>query len=72
MSSLEAHIPELAQDAVRRAYLQALTTSGQVIEAVEGQLVATSADGNQKVICSLENKPVPVSLGARRVRKRAG
>lgn len=35
-------IPELAGSAVKRAYLQALTTSGKVIEARNGQLIETT------------------------------
>lgn len=69
MATLESHIPELAEDAVRRAYLQALTREGQVIEAIEGNLVATSADGSRTFIRALDNKPTRVPQGARRVRK---
>lgn len=69
MAALEAHIPELAEDAVRRAYLQAMTREGQVIEALEGNLVATSADGSRKIIRPLASKPTRIPQGARRVRK---
>ena len=71
MAALESHIPELAEDAVRRAYLQALTREGQVIEAIDGNLVATSADGSRRIIRPLDNKPTRVPQGARRVRKAA-
>jgi hypothetical protein len=71
MTALESHIPELAEEAVRRAYLQALTREGQVIEAIDGNLVATSVDGSQKIIRPLDNKPTRVPQGARRVRKGA-
>ena len=71
MTALESHIPELAEEAVRRAYLQALTREGQVIEAIDGNLVATSVDGSQKIIRPLDNKPTRVPQGARLVRKAA-
>lgn len=69
LSSLEGHIPELAQDALRHAYLQALTT-GDVLEARQGQLVLTSADGTHRVLRDLDAPPTPVEIGSRRVRKR--
>ena len=40
MKILEAAIPELAQGAFQRAYYEALTTSGKVMRAVDGKLVA--------------------------------
>lgn len=70
MQLMEARIPELAGNAVRRAYYQALTTSGKVIEAVNGKLVGTSADGGQRVIRSLP-APMAVVPGSKRVRARA-
>lgn len=45
MLAMASHIPELAGNAVKRAYYQALTSSGKVVEAVNGQLVETSSDG---------------------------
>lgn len=67
MQVMEARIPELAGNAVRRAYYQALTTSGKVVEAVNGKLVETSADGGQRVI---RNLPAPMAVvpGSKRVR----
>ncbi len=38
MQRLEARIPDLAGIAVKRAYLQALTTSGKVVEARNGSV----------------------------------
>ncbi len=67
MQVMEAHIPELAGNAVRQAYYRALTTSGKVLEAVNGKLVETSADGVQRVIRDLP-APVAVAPGSRRVR----
>lgn len=70
MQALEARIPELAETAVRRAYYQALSTDGKVIEAVDGQLVETSADGRQRVIRTLKT-PLPVQPGLRLSRRNA-
>lgn len=69
MQRMEARIPELAGSAVKRAYLQALTTSGKVIEARGGQLIETTADGKVRVIRSIA-KPVAVTMGTKRVRAR--
>ena len=69
MQRMEARIPELAGSAVNRAYLQALTTSGKVIEARGGQLIETTAEGTVRVIRSIA-KPVAVTMGAKRVRAR--
>lgn len=69
IASLESHIPELAQDAVRRAYLEALTTSGKVVEAINGKLVVTSRDGSRSILRTLANKPIRVEIGQQRVRK---
>lgn len=71
MLTMESHIPELAACAVRRAYFQALTTRGKVIEAVDGKLIETSADGGLRVIGDLP-APVPVAEGSERVRGRKG
>ena len=68
MQALEKRIPELAGNAVKLAYYQALSTSGKVTEAIDGQLVETSADGAQRVIRNL-SKPIAVTLGSKRVRK---
>lgn len=69
MQRLEARIPELASSAVKRAYLQALTTSGKVIEARGGQLIETTAEGKVRVIRSIA-KPVAVTIGTKRIRTR--
>ena len=69
MQRMEARIPELAGSAVKRAYLQALTTSGKVIEARNGQLIETTAEGTVRVIRSID-KPVAVTMGTKRVRAR--
>lgn len=69
MKRMEARIPELAGSAVKRAYLQALTTSGKVIEARGGQLIETTAEGKVRVIRAIA-KPVAVTMGTKRVRAR--
>ena len=69
MQRMEARIPELACSAVKRAYLQALTISGKVIEARNGQLIETTAEGTVRVIRSIA-KPVAVTMGTKRVRAR--
>lgn len=69
MQVMEAHIPELAGNAVKQAYYRALTTSGKVLEAVNGKLVETSAEGGQRVIRSLP-APMAVEPGSKRQRTR--
>lgn len=69
MLRMEASIPELASNALKLAYLQALTTSGKVIEARKGQLIETTAEGAVRVIRSIA-KPTAVRLGEKRVRAR--
>lgn len=69
MQRMEARIPELAGSAARRAYLQALTISGKVIEARDGQLIETTAEGAVRVIRTIA-KPIAVTMGAKRVRAR--
>ncbi|WP_417069642.1 hypothetical protein [Niveibacterium terrae] len=66
--AMESRIPELAVSAVRQAYFRALTTSGKVVEAVNGKLVETSAEGGQREIRELSSAPVPVAAGSKRVR----
>lgn len=69
MQYMEARIPELASSAFARAYYQALTISGKVLEARDGLLVETSAEGQTRVIRSLA-KPLTVELGVKRFRAR--
>ena len=70
MLVLERSIPELAGGAVKRAYYQALSTSGTVKEAINGKLLETSADGSQRVIRNLP-MPMAIALGSKRVRVRS-
>lgn len=69
MQRMEASIPELAGSAFKRAYLQALTINGKVMEARHGKLVETTAEGAVRVIRSIA-KPTPVRVGEKRVRAR--
>ena len=67
MQHMEAQIPELAGSAVKRAYFQALTTTGKVVEARNGQLVETNAEGTVRILRSIA-KPFAVTIGTKRVR----
>ena len=68
MQRMEALIPKVAHIAVQRARRQALATSGKVVEARDGQLVETAANGTVRVIRHIA-KPIPVALGAKRFRE---
>jgi hypothetical protein len=70
MLRMEAQIPELAHSAVKRAYLQALTTSGKVLEARNGELIETTADGSVRVMRSIA-KPTDVVIGTKRTRAKS-
>jgi hypothetical protein len=71
MKVLEAGIPKLAEGAFQRAYYQALTTSGKVMRAVNGNLVETHADGTETVLRALHS-PVRVTIGAKfKLKRRA-
>lgn len=67
LAEQEARIPELAQAAVKKAYRQALETTGSVMEAVGGNLVITTRTG--RTVLHALAKPIPVKVGERRVRK---
>jgi hypothetical protein len=71
LQALEARIPELAEQALHRAYQQALDTAGSVIEAVDGCLVETSIDGQQRLIRTLK-APLMVQVGLRLSRRSVG
>ncbi len=64
MRNLEGLIPELAEGAVKQAYLNALALGNTVIEAVNGQLVEFYPDGSSKVIKDLP-KAIPAVPGQR-------
>ena len=69
MQSMEAFIPMLAHIAVQRACWRALATSGKVVEARNGQLIESYADGTVRVIRTIA-KPMAVAMGAKRFRAR--
>ena len=60
MQRMEAFIPMLAHIAVQRARWQALAISGKVVEARNGQLIGSYADGTARVIPTIA-KPVAVA-----------
>ena len=60
MQRLDALIPTLAHMAVQRACWQALATSGNVVEARNGQLIESYADGTVRVIRTIA-KPVALA-----------
>lgn len=64
MKVLEAGIPKLAEGAFQQAYYQALTTSGQVMRAVNGRLVVTHADGSETLVRAIHS-PLKVATGAK-------
>lgn len=71
MLNLEASIPALASGAVRKAYARALTNHGRVIEAVNGELVEFTVEGERRVLKSLP-LPTRVAVGLKRVRRTTG
>ncbi|MDO9159966.1 MAG: hypothetical protein Q7U45_10995 [Burkholderiaceae bacterium] len=68
MLALEANIPKLARGAFERAYFDALTQSGKVMRAINGQLVETYADGTEQVLRAI-HAPVKVAVGTRLTRQ---
>lgn len=71
MLALEVNIPKLARGAFERAYFDALTQSGKVIRAVNGQLVETHADGTERVLRAI-HAPVKVVVGTKLTRQFSG
>lgn len=67
MKRMQANTPVLAAHTVKRAYLQTRTNSGKVIEARNGQLIETTADGSVRVIRTIA-KPITVTMGTKRFR----
>ena len=67
MQRMEAFIPMLAHIAVQRARWHALAVSGKVVEARDGQLIESYADGTVRVIRTIA-KPLAVAMGAKRFR----
>lgn len=65
MQRMEALIPTLAHIAAQRTRRQALAISGKVVEARNGQLIESYADGTARVIRPIA-KPVAVAVGTKR------
>jgi len=70
MLAAEASIPKLATQAVKLAYARALSTSGTVLEAINGKLVETDRDGRQRIVRALQ-LPTPIAIGTKRHLRRA-
>jgi hypothetical protein len=68
MQAFEELIPELAQIAVKIAHNEALALGATVLEAINGELVETFANGERRFIKSLP-APYKVELGAKRTRR---
>ena len=64
MQRMEALIPKLAHIEVQRARRQAVATSGKVVEARNGQLIESYADGMVRLIRTIA-KPVAVAVGTK-------
>lgn len=69
MQRMEALIPMLAHIALQRARWQALAISGKLVEARDGQLIESHADGTVLVIRSIA-KPIAVAVCTKRFRAR--
>lgn len=53
---LEKHIPNLANSAIQKAYLDTLSQGGSVVEAINGELVEIYPDGTKVVLKTLEKE----------------
>ncbi|MBI2353998.1 MAG: hypothetical protein HYV06_03035 [Deltaproteobacteria bacterium] len=69
MSAREKRIPELAEEAVKKARTRTLQSGRNVVEAVDGELVETRPDGSRKVIRPLAS-PILVAPGQKLIRRR--
>lgn len=63
---LEKHIPNLANSAVQKAYLDTLSQGSSVVEAINGELVEIYPDGTKVVLKTLEKE---VKVGKKIIRK---
>ena len=68
MRTRENRIPQLAENAVKRARSKTLRGGRSVVEAVDGKLIESRPDGTFKVIKPLA-APISVVPGQKRVRK---
>ncbi|QOG11322.1 hypothetical protein [Arcobacter sp. FWKO B] len=51
---LESYIPELANSAVRKAYLDALSSGNSVTEVIQNKIYEIFPDGSKKYIKDIE------------------
>ena len=65
---LEKRIPELADGAVKQAYVNALASGSSVLMAKAGQLIESRPDGSERVL-----RPLPAAMkvhpGKRTIRR---
>ena len=66
MQFLEAHIPELAESAVKQAYWQALAAGSSVLESDNGAIYEVFPDNTRKLVKMIE-PPTPATIGEKRV-----
>ena len=52
---LEKYIPALAENALHKAYVDALSHGSSVLEAIDGKLIEVFPDGTKKTIRSIES-----------------
>ena len=64
MRFLEERIPELADGAIKQAYLRALASGNSVLECEQGIITQILPDGTRKIIKRLP-KPIKVAIGQR-------
>ncbi len=50
LNFLEQHIPELAETALRKAYIDALSHGHSVLQSAHGSLIEVSPDGSQRTL----------------------
>jgi hypothetical protein len=59
LNFLEKHIPDLAETALHKAYIDALSLGHSVLQSHQGQLIEVSPDGNYRTLGSLPDR-IPV------------
>lgn len=52
---LENHIPSLAQNALKKAYVDTLSRGASVLEIINGKMLEVFPDGTQKFIKNVES-----------------
>jgi hypothetical protein len=69
MRAQEKRIPQLAEEAAKKARAKTLTSGRSVVEAVNGKLIESRPDGTQRVLKPLP-APIPVTPGEKLTRRR--